>query len=281
MGIRQDAQGKNVYISGGSSGIGLAAGEVFSALGANVLVFSIDSKEQQKVALESLRKRATSEQQRFEALTLNVTDRDEVLRVLGEACQRFGAPWALINSAGMGGAVLFEQEPIERFDKAMQLNVYGLRHAVEACLETMKPHGGYIVNVASMAGLIGNFGYTTYSASKFAAVGFSQALRAELKPLGIQVSVLCPTQVDTPMLAHTDQFKPPESKAINDKAGLMTAEAVVEGMLDGMDKNKGIIIPGFKGSFVYLLSRVLPGLRESMTDRIIAKVRRQRQHTDA
>ncbi len=264
---------QRVFISGGTSGIGRAAGIRFAQLGADVLAFSIDAPAVRAEAEAAFKAAAPRSEQLFASLPLDVTDRDAVLATLKDAIADFGGPQVLINCAGAGGATRFEEESFARFDKLMQLNVYGLRHVIEACLPAMKQTGGTIVNVASMAGLMGNYGYTTYSASKFAAVGFTQALRSELKPYGIGVSVLCPVQVDTPMLRHTDTFKPPETKAINDKAGLMSAEAVVEGMLQGMDRNRALIIPGFKGRFVNAVNRWFPGLRESMTERIIEKAR--------
>src|SRR5438477_366286 len=79
---------------------------------------------------------------------------------------------------------------------------------------------------ASLAGLIGVFGYTDYCASKFAIVGFSEALRSELKPHGIMVSVLCPPDVDTPGFAVENTTKPPETVAISEGAKPMTPDEV-------------------------------------------------------
>lgn len=269
--------GKNVYISGGSSGIGLAAAERFSSLGANVFIFSIDQQKQLDGALTIIKKAALRADQSFEAIALDVTDHEDVSAKLTSAIDRFGAPYVLINSAGMGGAIPFEELSFERFDRIMKVNLYGCRNTVAACLVAMKAEGGYICNISSMSGLVGIFGYTAYASAKFGVVGFSQALRSEMKQYGIQVSVMCPVQVDTPMIAETDRYKPPETKAVNDRAGLMTTEEVVQGMLKGMLKNRAVIIPGAKGKFVHLVQRLLPSVREGMTDRIIRRVQRERQ----
>ncbi len=265
--------GKNVFISGGASGIGLAAAKLFASKGANVFSFSIDSQEIREKAEQEIREACLSQDQRVEAVQLDVTDHDAVQKVLGHACESFGAPYVLVNSAGMGGAIVFEEMTYERFDNMFKVNVYGIRNVVAACLPHMKPQGeGYIVNVSSMSGLVGLYGYTGYSSSKFAVVGFSYALRAEMKPYGIHVSVACPVQVDTPLLAETNRYKPEVTKAINANAGVMTAEECVRGMLDGMERDEAVIIPGRKGRMVYLFQRLFPGLREFMTDRIVRKL---------
>jgi len=261
--------GKCVFISGGTSGIGLEAGKRFASLGANVFAFSVDNENIQADAVSLFRQHALNDSQQFETATVNVMDREQVIDTLSTACRDVGAPFVLINSAGMGGAVVFEDESIERFDKMMRLNLYGIRNVTEACLPSMKEEGGHIVNISSFAGIIGNYGYTSYSASKFAVVGFTQALRAELKPQGIYASVMCPVQVDTPMLKETDQYKPDVTKAINSSAGVMTTEDVVDGMLKGIEKRKALIIPGSKGKLFNLVNRLFPGFRERMTDKVV------------
>jgi len=264
---------KYVYISGGTSGIGLAVAKKFSALGANIFAFSVDQEEQRNLALAEMAEAKIHDTQQFKAITLDITDNKLVDKELSKACKEFGPPFVIVNSAGIGGAISFEQLSLQRFDKTVKLNLYGTRHVIHSCLPYMKEQGGYIVNVASMSGLIGLYGYTAYSSSKFAVVGLTHSLRSELKPYNISVSVLCPVQVETPLLRETDKYKPPETKAINNKAGVMTADEVAQGMLKGMKQNKAVIIPGIKGNFFYLLNRVFPNIREKMTERIITKTR--------
>lgn len=265
---------KNAYISGGTSGIGLAVGEKFASLGANVFAFSVDEPAMREQALAALNKARANDGQRFEAVELDVTDAEQVREKLAEAVKSFGAPYVLVNSAGIGGAVYFEELTDERFDRMMKINLYGTRSTVVALLPYMKPGGGYIVNVSSMSGLFGLVGYTAYASSKYAVVGFSQALRSEMKPHGIGVSVLCPPQVRTPLLEKTDKYKPPETKKVNDNAGLLEPEEVAEALWRGMKKNQAIIVPGRKGRMFYLLDRFWPSLRERMTDRVINSARK-------
>jgi 3-dehydrosphinganine reductase len=271
--IEMNLSGKCAYVSGGTSGIGLAAAEAFAAMGADLFLFSVDKSEMRDRALERVDALRVRGDQRFEAIELDVTDEKKVAAALGKAATEFGAPHVLINSAGIGGAVYFDQEPFDRFDKMMKINVYGIRHVTAALAPHMGP-GGQIVNVASFSGLIGLAGYTSYSCTKFAVVGFSMALRGELKRRSINVSVLCPPQVDTPMLGKTDPFKPPEVKALNDRAGVMSAEDVVGEMIKGMNKKRGLIIPGGKTRLFHLVERFAPALRERIADRALENVRK-------
>ncbi len=266
---------RNVYISGGTSGIGLAAGELFASLGANIYVFSVDPEEKRRDALAALQKAAGTPGQRFEAVALDVTDHLAVDATLRAAAESFGAPYVLINSAGIGGAVYFEELSYERFDKTVQISLYGARNACAALIPYMKKDGGYVVNVSSMSGLIGLIGYAAYASAKFGMVGLSMALRSEYKKYGIKVAAFCPPQVDTPLLRETDKTKPPEVKAINNNAGVLTPAEAAQGLLIGMKKDQPIIVPGTKGALFYHFNRLFPRIRERMTDRVIRRVQQQ------
>lgn len=269
--------GKNVFVSGGTSGIGLAIARLFAAKGANLFVFSLDDDDKREAALAEIRAVRCGEHQQFAAVRLDVAARETVLPALRDAARTFGKPYVLVNSAGIGGAVYFEELTEDRFDRTMKINLYGTRYTIEALLPFMKETGGYIVNVSSMSGVIGLIGYTAYSSSKFAVVGFSEALRSELKPHGVWVSVVCPPQVDTPLLKETDKTKPPETKRLNDNAGLLAPDDVALAVWRGLEKRQFMIIPGARGRAFYLFNRYFPTLRERLADRVIRKVQAKRK----
>jgi len=141
----------------------------------------------------------------------------------------------------------------------------------------MKERGGYIVNVSSIVGFIGIFGYTDYAAAKFGVLGFSEALRSELKRYNIAVSVLCPPDTDTPGFAEENKTKPVETKAISASASLMKPADVAAALLKGMAKKEFIIIPNADGRFTYIMKRLLPGLVELVTDAQASKARQTQQ----
>ena len=268
----KDFAGKIAYITGGSSGIGLACGEMLAAKGANVLIMA-RRPDQLEIAVRQIAKNRISETQRFSAVQVDVSDKDGVVNSLASAAKEFGAPDILINSAGVSFPQKFEDIPFEKYDEIMRVNLYGTRNTISNLLPYLKQSHGYIINVSSVAGYIGVFGMTAYSASKFAVIGFSEALRSELKRFAITVSVLCPPDVDTPMLERAGRIKPAETKAISATAKVMTAEEVARVVVDSMGKGGFMILPGSGTSFTYNMKRLFPGLVEFITDRKIAKFR--------
>ncbi len=205
---------------------------------------------------------------------MDVTDHDQVARVMEEAVREFGPPDILINCAGRAYPDYFENISYEQFDETMKVHAYGAWNTVSALFPHMKGRGGYIVNTSSVLGFLGIFGYTDYAASKFAVVGFSQALRAEARGHRIGVSVLCPPDTDTPGFAVENINKPPETRAISEGGGIMRPEEVAECLLKGMRRGRFFILPG-SASTIYRLNRIFPWLIELVSDFQIRKVRRR------
>lgn len=268
----KDFNGKTAYITGGSSGIGLACAQLLAARGANVLIMA-RRPELLETAVMQIEKGRVSERQFFSSLQLDVSDKDRVMNSFARAVREFGPPDILINSAGASFPHKFEDIPFEKYDEIMRVNVYGTWNTISNLLPYIKQRHGYIVNVSSVAGYIGVFGMTAYSASKFAVVGFSEALRSELKRFDVTVSVLCPPDVDTPMLERAGRIKPEETKAISATARIMTAAEVAKAVMDAMGKGCFMILPNPGTWFTYTMKRLFPGLVEFITDRTIARFR--------
>lgn len=238
-------QGKVVYITGGSSGIGLECAKLCAKLGAHVLVIARD-EEKLKRAREEIYAQRKNPSQRVGWESLDVTDVKEVSRRVSEMVRKHGAPDVLIASAGASFADYFENITYEKFDEIMKVNVYGIRNIVHALFPYMKNKNSRIAIVSSLAGLVGVFGYTAYGTSKYAAVGFAECLRGELKRFGIAVSVVCPPEVDTPLLQKELEGAPIEARAVKKFAGLLQPEYVARVIMKGIAKNKFMIIPGFR-----------------------------------
>lgn len=270
-----DFDGKNVFITGGSSGIGLAAGEKLAELGANVIVFA-RGRERLAEAVARISARRAGESQRFSFKQLDITDRDQVDRVMREAVEEFGPPDILINSAGRALPDYFENIDYEQLDGSMKLHLYGNWNTIKALLPYLKERHGYIVNVASVLAFLGAFGYTDYAASKFALMGLTQSLKSELKPQGVGISILCPPDTDTPGFEVENRNKPPETAAISEGAGLMQPEEVADCLIKGMRKGRFFIGPG-SSRMICLLNRYAPFIVEFVTDREIRKVQKARR----
>jgi len=156
-----------------------------------------------------------------------------------------------------------------------RVNLHSCWSTASALVPHMKARGGYIVNTASLAGIIGVFGYTDYCAAKFALVGFSEALRSELKAYDITVSVLCPPDTDTPGFAAENQTKPAETKAVSAFARVLSADAVARTLLRGMARGRFLIVPGIDSRLAALVKRLWPSVIEGVTDRQVRRVRKE------
>lgn len=271
----KDFRHKTVYVVGGSSGIGLSIAHRMSSEGANIALLA-RTKEPLELALNQVATCKVSEEQKFYCRQIDVSSNDQVEAVMSEAMSEFGIPDVLINCAGTVCPCCFEDATYQQFDETMKVNLYGARNIISAVLPHMKKQGGHIVNVSSMAGLVGVFGYTDYCASKFALIGFSEVLRSELKRYGVMVSVLCPPDTDTPLFREEIKTKPDEAKAITARTKLMQPDEVTEVLINGIKKNRFLIIPGLEGKLVYIVKRLFPWLIEYMMDREIRRVQHRK-----
>ncbi|NLE73069.1 MAG: SDR family NAD(P)-dependent oxidoreductase [Actinobacteria bacterium] len=273
MARKRKLEGSTAIVTGGSSGIGLAAACLLASGGANVAI-AARRTDVLGEAVALIRSAQTNHEQFVEATSLDVADRRAVADYAHTFARAHGTPDIIINSAGITHPGYFEEIPFEIFEEIMQVDYFGVLNVCRSFVPVMKVRGGHIVNVASAAGLYGVFGYTAYSAAKFAVVGFSQALRSELKPNGIRVSVLCPVDTDTPQLAMENELKPKETHAISSgTADVMTPETVAEALVDALFTNRFLIIPGREAKLAYLANRIAPGLLEQYLD---GKIRRAR-----
>jgi 3-dehydrosphinganine reductase len=121
------------------------------------------------------------------------------------------------------------------------------------------------------------FGYSAYGATKFAVTGFSEVLRAEMKPHGIRVSVAFPPDTDTPQLAFEAPYKPAETKAISGNAKALPAEQVATAVLEQAARGRFMLFPGFDSWLFYVLSTKLPkGLVFAVLDQMAASGRKKK-----
>jgi NAD(P)-dependent dehydrogenase (short-subunit alcohol dehydrogenase family) len=263
--------GKVAFVVGGSRGIGLAAARRLAGEGAHVVIFARDEAQLARAAAEIAAARR-SPAQRLEALPLDVADRSAVDAAMARAMAGHGAPDLLLNCAGRALPRRFEEVTQAQFEETLRVNLHATWNACAALAPAMKGRGGTIVNTSSMAGFVGVFGYTDYCASKFAVIGFSEALRSELKPYRVAVQVLCPPDTDTPGFAVENATKPAETRAVSASARPMTADQVAVALLRGLRRGTFMIVPGRDGRLAWLAKRLLPGLVEAVMDRAVRGV---------
>jgi short-subunit dehydrogenase len=269
----RDFVNKNVYITGGSSGIGLSTASMLAGAGANVIIFA-RTREKLEIALKQIEQQRVSPAQRFAFQRLDVADHGMVNEVMSAAVKDFGVPDLLINCAGRAYPRYFEDIGYAQFDDTLKTNLYSIWSTVSVLVPFMKQKGGTIVNVSSIAGFVGVFGYTDYSASKFGIIGLSEALKQELRQYGISVAVLCPPDTETPGFATENLTKPEETKAISKSAKVMQPDEVAKALIAGIRKDTFMIIPGFDGKLTHVMKGLFPSVVDLVMEGTIRKVQK-------
>jgi NAD(P)-dependent dehydrogenase (short-subunit alcohol dehydrogenase family) len=184
------------FITGASTGFGRMLAEEVLKSGGNV------------IATARKRSQITDLEQQFpknaKALAMDVTDQAQVDSAVTQAFAQFGQVDVLVNNAGYGLAGAIEEATEEEFELVFETNVFGLIRVTRAFLPYLrKQRSGHVLNLSSIGGLIGSPGWGYYNASKFAVEGFSEALAAELAPLGIHVTVIEPGPFRTDFLGRS------------------------------------------------------------------------------
>jgi 3-dehydrosphinganine reductase len=247
----------HLVVTGGSSGIGFAVARRAVQAGARVTLVARRPAELEK-ARDELREAFPKATVR--SLPLDVSLAADVDARLSELDDEDPID-VLINNAGVVMPGRFVELPAEEFRQMMEINYFGIVNACRVVVPRMiARHRGHVLNVSSLAGVLGIYGYTAYSASKFAVVGFSQALRGELWPHGVGVSVCMPPDTDTPQLAWEDRYKPAETKAIAGTIKPLAADEVAKKMLDGIARRKFEIYCDVGSKMVSLAQGATPSL---------------------
>lgn len=260
--------GRNVWITGGASGIGLEVGKRFAAGGAHVTVFDLRLRDEAMIELDKAR--------RFSAVpirsyVMDVADSEQVKRLFNLAAKETGKPDLVFNSAGIVSAVEFERLSYDEWDRVIRVNLYGSRNVASAALPLLQP-GARLALMASLAGIAGGYGYAAYAASKFGVVGLAEVLRVECKPKGIDVSVICPPEVDTPMVREERKTRPVATTDMKLFAGTLTVDEAADAIVSGLGAGRYLIVPGGKGKMTYLLSKYLPRwITHVVSDGIVRK----------
>jgi uncharacterized protein len=195
-GIRFD--GKTALITGASSGIGRETALAFAGAGANVVLVARRAATLAKIAAQARESGVGAL-----AISTDVTDPAAVQACFRKAVARFKHIDIVINNAGiLVPAPVTELEPAD-LQRMLDVNLFGALHVMQAAVKQMRRQleGGHIVNVGSLAGRRGYSPLGGYSATKFALVGMTEALRTELIGESVGVSLVLPGVIDTPMAA--------------------------------------------------------------------------------
>jgi len=263
---------KITVITGGSSGLGKVLAHRLAARGAHLALIARDKNK-----LEATRKELEAANPRCKALTYScdVADYAAVEKTMAAIAEELGPPWLLVNSAGIMREGYFEQLPMQVFHEVMGINYFGTLHCIKAVLPYFQQQGqGWIVNISSMGGRFGAFGYSAYCSSKFALLGLSDTLRGELKPQNVQLQVVCPPEFGSPMVDELNRYRTVENRRLVQTMPVLDVERVADAVMKGLEKKRYLIIPGRASRMLDLSNRLLPGMSRRITDTQIKLARR-------
>jgi len=257
--------GKVVVITGAAGGIGKALTKAFLSSGA-----SIWALDQNAAALKQLEREGEKYSEPIQTLRVDVSNYDDIKTALKEITEKTPAIHYWINNAGISGIGDFMEKPLEDFETTLKVNLNGVVIGTRLAIEHMEKLGrGSVVNVASVAGHISAPYLCAYSASKHAVVGFTRALRQELKlkDCPIKLLLVSPGFVDTQMIQKGTQEGFPEWLS----SVLSTPEDVAEEMLAGIIKDKEEIFPTWNGKALLKMYRLFPAMTTRSSRILLAK----------
>jgi uncharacterized protein len=240
-----------ILITGASDGIGRRLALDLAARGAVIIGCGRSAERLEAVSVELQR---TSP--RSTTIRCDVGSRDEVRAMVDNVLAQYNAIDILINNAGIGMRQPFVQTSLDTIEDLMRTNYLGAVYCTHEVVPSMIAKGhGHIVNISSVAGHIGTLNMAGYCASKFALNGFSESLYHELKPLGIDVSIVCPGPVKTAFSRSFAQKSPksPESITIRPE----TVSQIVIRILE--NKRFQVIMPRSL-ALICAFKRFMPGL---------------------
>jgi len=255
-------------VTGGASGIGLSVARELLTRGSHVVLADLNIEGAEKAAAElSASRAATSSGGSASAAALDVADLEAVKRLVVDVVAEHGRLDVMVNNAGVGVGGLTEEFTDVHWDLALGVNLGGVINGVRAAYPVMREQGfGHILNTASLAGLIPAPSMLPYTTTKHAVVGLSTALRAEAAGVGVNVSVLCPGFVDTPLLDNIYSASPamPSAKMRQIVRGMqprfLTPEVVGARAVRGLERNTAVITVGVLAHVLSGLNRLAPPL---------------------
>ena len=191
-------KGKVVIITGASSGMGEAAAKHLSGLGATVVLGARRADR-----IEKLAKEIHASGGNALAVTVDVTQREQVKGLVEKAVGQFGRVDVILNNAGIMPLLTMDSLHVDEWDKMIDVNIKGVLNGIAAVLPYMKEQkSGQIINTSSVAGHKVFNGSAVYSATKYAVRALTEGLRMEVKAYNIRTTIVCPGAVKTELLEH-------------------------------------------------------------------------------
>lgn len=252
---------KVVLVTGASSGIGALTAKLLARRGA---VPVLTARSRDKLAEVS-----AGIDGEHAAFGMDVASDDQVASVVSEVRARYGRIDILLNNAGYGEFLAFRDAPLSHFQEMMDVNYMGTVRCAKAVLPLMLEAGeGHIVNVASMAGKMATAKSTGYAATKHAVLGFTNALRRELKGSGVHVSAVNPGPIDTPFFERAD----PEGTYVrNVRRFILSPDRVAEAIVSVMESRRAELDMPWAAGAGAKFAQAFPRLSEALFGKFLNK----------
>jgi hypothetical protein len=267
-----DLKDKVVLITGASSGFGEDAARLFALEGCKLVLAA-----RRLDRLQVLAAKIQDEGGEAIAVPMDVTNHDEIKLMIKTAVDLYGHIDILFNNAGFGRLSWLENlDPERDIETQIQVNLTGLIQTTRAILPYMLKRGeGHIINMSSIAGWIAPSTYSIYSATKFGVRGFTDALRREVQPFGIDVSGIYPGPAKTEFGLHTGNH-PMKKSALRKYFPSMTSEYVARRVVDLAKRpRRALIIPWYYRIALFG-DWILPGLVDWIVMEFLTKRKNKR-----
>ncbi|MDE2368789.1 MAG: SDR family NAD(P)-dependent oxidoreductase [Burkholderiales bacterium] len=255
-------------ISGGGSGIGLRLAEELLGEGARVAL--IDLKFSDAAMARLVQAAGGKLDGRVWLFEGDMRNAARIVEIADQAMAALGGFEIAINSAGVQNVAEFGQMSEELYRRVVEINLFGSRNFAAAVWPHLQ-RGSQLALMASLAGIVANFGYAAYNSSKFGVVGLAGALRIEGRTRGIDVSVICPPEIDTPMVDAEKREAPRVTMKLKEFAGTLALEPAVREIIALLRRREFMVIPGARARLTRRLAGWFPALLRSITDDIVRK----------
>jgi short-subunit dehydrogenase len=263
MNGRRNFKDKVVMITGAGGGIGAALARRFGAAGAKLGLTDIDEKGLSAIGEEL-------SVNHIDCLTAraDITDQADCRRAVDRIRSRFDGIDVLINNAGLTQRSAFTQTTAEVYRRVMEVNFFGAVYCTQAVIADLVQRRGMIIVMSSVAGFAPLYGRSGYAARKHALHGFFGTLRAELRAVGVDVLLVCPSFVATDFRFRALDGDGSITRHPQSTVGrIITADAAADAILTAACRRRRMLVLSPAGKAAWWVSRLLPSVYEHLMTR--------------
>jgi NAD(P)-dependent dehydrogenase (short-subunit alcohol dehydrogenase family) len=271
----RELSGKVALVTGAASGIGQATALALAQRGCRLVLTDIAEKPLAQVAAE-----VASASDCLLARTADVSNKEQMAGLADQVHSMVPAIDILVNNAGVyvvGGLLDLS---VQDWEWCLSVNLWGVIHTAHCFVPAMakRGQGGHVVNLSSMYGYWAAPGVIGYLTSKFGVFGFSQSLRAELKPAGIGVSTVCPGVVRTGLVQHMRLKRPGAGEETRERLEKVYQrrnfgpDKVASAIVKAIERNRGLVLVAPESKVMYVIDRLCPPLSRLIASRSVKRM---------